>query len=667
MVVDRATNIADNIHGIITISEFEKRIISTTIFNRLHNIHQNSTAYLTFPANRTRRFEHSLGTMFLCSKIFFYSISNATNETLKMFFDMACKEIERIFEKIIFESNYKNKFGGRFNRIESLKERIDISGGIYNYFMPSNIISEYKWIYCVLFESVRIAALLHDIGHPPFSHITENALKVVYDYYKTDCLSDNGSINRFVTTLKPYIDGDAKFHEEIGINVAKNLTLAAIKDLPSKPVPNDNEYIKQMFEVLVREIIIGILTEEINFLKDIHNIIDGTLDGDRLDYVTRDPLSSGLDVGKIEYERLINSMKLCCREDRFMFCPSIKVLNTLDNYFQRRLDIYKNIIYHHRVVKTDYLLQETIIQLCSEYLQGNKDNDITEKNEDILPYDISGVWKAIKNQTSEFEYSNSLIQWDDSWLITILKKHYFFNYYNKNTILSYKLKELLTNEKSYYSIIKKKEDFGSIDLAVANGLSEKYNEIDDVIKTLKEKSKHLDQNDKKINIDKYFEQLGFIKEEINNYIEKKCPTDNDGYILPKISSKLFVEKVNPFEEITKKAIRRIKKIYKNYFMDVIIIHKNLKTGIGKPLYLYKKNADKEDEIILYKDVSSVPKTLQYDINFYQCFYIYVLNGEGKSYYDCRAIYTNFREKIGHIIGEEIANNIKEQLLKFNNN
>ena len=663
MIVDIATNIADNIHGIITISEFEKRIISTTIFNRLHNIHQNSTAYLTFPSNRTKRFEHSLGTMFLCSKIFFYSISNASDEILKAFFDAAREEINKTFGKIKNDSNYKSKLGGRFNRIDNLKDRISVSGGIYNYFMPSNIASKDRWIYCVLFESVRIGALLHDVGHPPFSHVTENALEAVYSQIEDGDI--NESINCFFTILKPYIEGDAKLHEEMGINIAKKLTLSAIKDLPSNPVPDENEYIKQLFEILVREIVIGILTEESNFFTDIHNIIDGTLDGDRLDYVTRDPLSSGLDVGKIEYDRLINSMKLCSSQDRFIFCPSMKVVNTLDDYFKRRLDIYKKIIYHHRVVKTDYLLQEIITQLSLEYLRKNKDknkdNDVTKGNEDVLPYDISGIWMAVKNQISEFEYSNSLIQWDDSWLITILKKHYFIDYYNQNTILSYKLKELLTNEKSYYSIIKNKEDFGSIDLAIAEGLNRKYSEIDEIIKLLNEKSRNFDVNEKKVNIyGYYFEELRFIREKIKRYLENKCPTDIDGYILPIINSKLFLKKVNPLGETLKKAINRIKEIYKNYFMDIAVIHKDLTTGIGKPLYIYK-----EDDIILYKNVSSVPKILQYDINFHQCLYIYVLNNEGKSYYDCKDIYKDFREKIGQIIGEEIANNIKEQLLKFN--
>lgn len=77
--------IADTLHNTIQMSELEKRIVSTELFNRLHTVSQNSTAYLTFPTNRTKRFEHSVGTMKLCGEIFFYGISNTEKDTLNLF------------------------------------------------------------------------------------------------------------------------------------------------------------------------------------------------------------------------------------------------------------------------------------------------------------------------------------------------------------------------------------------------------------------------------------------------------------------------------------------------------------------------------------------------------------------------------------------------------
>lgn len=86
--------INDFIHGTILISSLEKKVISTQAFNRLHNILQNSTVYLTFPSNQTKRFAHSLGVMHLGGEIFRYSIINAADEIRDEFFKEINKEIE---------------------------------------------------------------------------------------------------------------------------------------------------------------------------------------------------------------------------------------------------------------------------------------------------------------------------------------------------------------------------------------------------------------------------------------------------------------------------------------------------------------------------------------------------------------------------------------------
>lgn len=93
----------DSIHGLIPLSEYEKRIISSIGFNRLHDVYQNSTVYLTFPTNRTKRFEHSIGTMKLCSDMLFSSILNASEKNLEMFY--------KIFQ-VEYEKNYKNNCVG---------------------------------------------------------------------------------------------------------------------------------------------------------------------------------------------------------------------------------------------------------------------------------------------------------------------------------------------------------------------------------------------------------------------------------------------------------------------------------------------------------------------------------------------------------------------------
>lgn len=101
--------INDSIHGLIPISDIEKEVISSSAFNRLHDIYQNSTVYLTFPSNRTKRFEHSLGTMKLCSDMFYFSLLNSNKKNLNDFIESFARDINLVFiEEDIFYSKFLN-------------------------------------------------------------------------------------------------------------------------------------------------------------------------------------------------------------------------------------------------------------------------------------------------------------------------------------------------------------------------------------------------------------------------------------------------------------------------------------------------------------------------------------------------------------------------------
>src|SRR5579863_6050989 len=62
--------IYDSVHGFIPFDEFEKELIDSVPFQRLHYIHQLGIAYLVYPGATHTRFEHSLGVMLLASLMF---------------------------------------------------------------------------------------------------------------------------------------------------------------------------------------------------------------------------------------------------------------------------------------------------------------------------------------------------------------------------------------------------------------------------------------------------------------------------------------------------------------------------------------------------------------------------------------------------------------------
>ena len=622
--------IADTNHETVLLSEYEKEIISTKLFNRLHHISQNSTAYLTFPSNRTKRFEHSIGTMKLCGDIFYNAICNTSPEIIKQLFD----EIEKvIINKIVTEKILDNADKYRpiigddnlANNGRSLKnfEQYDIDNIFYNRSIPSNLKEKQKFLYLIIFQSIRFCGLLHDIGHPPFSHITENSMNKIYQMLKK---KENES--ELTKREKEYIEiigsynernNDFQLHEKMGMKMIDKLFSQML--FSENLSYNKLNFSEKYFKIIVIELTKLIFKEE-NVLKPLHNIVAGTIDGDRLDYVNRDIANSGISNGKIEYNRLISSCKFddvkIKNDKKLEVIYNFKTINTIEDFFWKRWYLYKNIINHHRVSKTDAILQNCIELIIKDYLSLKDGNSIEEENK-VLPDDISGLWRAIKFAYSNNEYFDVLIQWDDNWLITVLKKYYFNDRFDKKEPLSYMLEEFLSNKKNYWSIIKNNNDFHKFSKTFEQNLDLTCIEMSKQYQKINEKY-HLNYKNRKMHvIFAYLDSVFDEKIDIKNIMDK------------------FIEKE-----------------YNSKIESFFIVSKKLKTGLDLEPIIYNF-----DETFSLSEFSNIKSILDVERSNYPYFYIYLKLKENDSLN--KSFKERFLKSFGKYLEDEVNEIIKNKL------
>lgn len=635
----------DTIHGLIPLSEYEKRIISSIGFNRLHDVYQNSTVYLTFPTNRTKRFEHSIGTMKLCSDMFYYSVLNSSETTLNTLYEIFEQELVSIISKIAKNSQFCEQMLGGMT--PSNIPPIELDKFRYS-LIPNNVPAEYQVIHLILIQSIRAAALLHDIGHPPFSHIVEFALKAVYEENKNP--SQNNSLNEFTKVMSKYFEDNKKLHEQMGDEISDSILRGIICPISDE----DERYNENLFEVLILESVKRIFSECGNF-KYLHRIIDSSLDGDRLDYVTRDSINSGMNSGTIDYKRIINDMQIIIDESKIYFCFPLKAVNSIEDFIKRRYNIYKDIIYHHRVIKTDYLLEYTVRDLVKKYLKEIP-TDTTTSNKMVIPFDISGLWFPLGEATST-EKSNALSQWNDSWLMTILKQIFYTDYY-RNTkiksndseyILSQRLSELLRNTKCYYSLIKRSENFKIIDDSVKEILSDNRESIEQLVAKINEMSnkKTIKTPPGGATLD-IKATLDFIEQILGN-----APGIPKGFILAYISKHYKAIQLDSFENFIKEIVEEeTEKIFTNVKVyDRITVFKNISIGLDNPIYFY----DYHENIFTLNDISGISDILRLDSDYLPVFYIYILMKDGDS------IIKEKRELLLESIGKKIGSNIVNKI------
>ncbi len=301
MLVTLETNkiIGDPVHGYIRLTDLEYDLLQLPILNRLHYIHQTATAQHTFPGSVTTRFSHVIGAMYLGGKII--------------------SQILRPMEPDDF-----------------------------NELFPVNEIDS-KFIV----EAVRLSCLFHDIGHGPFSHSSEEAmLKVMsLEKYKQEIPIAAELFNK--DESKP---STIPIHEYFSYKIIRE---SEIKDIILKQ--KGQAMIDIISELLTKSTKGSIVSKNPLGMYHIRKIVSGQLDADRMDYLLRDSLMSGVQFGQVDVHRIIDNMALVKDDkDKFHIAFHERSLGNVEDMLDARFKMYKWFYNHHTVMATNRLMEIAI-------------------------------------------------------------------------------------------------------------------------------------------------------------------------------------------------------------------------------------------------------------------------------------------------------------------
>ena len=640
----KSMNINDSVHGLVRLTAYEKKILCSPEFNRLHDVYQNSTVSMTFPANRTKRFEHSIGCMYLASEMFYRAVLNSDDGTLDTFFSEFGKEMQEIQksldkEKIanVIKSVIINQdvclCDDAYLDTPDWKDLLDVSVGYTDgSLIPYNLKEKYRIVYLILIQSLRAAALLHDVGHPPFSHIVESAINKAKndvsdarrllsgeDFEKTFNPERLKVFENALNSIKP----GSQLHEKMGFAISRNVLSEIVTDNRNS---NNKEYAcTSFFEQTVMLCTLKILSDE-GYFKYVHAVIDASLDCDRLDYVVRDYRGSGINAGDLDYKRIFNELKLIYKAEKSesgkpRFCIPAKAIGAVENFLKKRCNLYMDVIYHHRVIKTDMLLEDVVYRLILKYLKEKAREESSGFDRRITvatPDDISGLWTPLTGATRQ-ERAEKLTQWNDSWLMVLLRRIYYRDLFGKDLsdlaeedkIIYIELTELLRNVRQFNSMIKRREDYNFVNMGIACILKERRDLMRQKLKETINRMK----------------QLRRLNEKIPNtliLLDSLTKDENSFNILNMLFKNLRQNKFMFDSEYVKEIVRNAcRKFSGDAYVKVVFktLGDGLSRDANKKIYFYGNDATYEIE-----EISEIKSVLEKETDSIPAFYFYVAPG-----------------------------------------
>lgn len=285
--------IRDVIYSDIVIPYRFVKLIDTKEFQRLRRIRQLASADLVFPSANHNRFAHSVGTFYIMNKMV---------------------------------THFKKQF-----------ENLGIE------------IAEDEW------DALLAAALLHDIGHGPFSHAFEKVTLTNFSHeaWTRKIISDSESdVYKVLSNFYDDEDLNKLFADKVIAYIDEKVSA---KNTTNKETLFSNAGKLDMHYVF-------------------KSLVSSQLDADRIDYILRDSYHTGFKFGFVDVDKLIDGMYLGVSDKdttESQYCLTVLESHVpfLESYLLARFQMYKNVYMQNFKLYTEciyILILERACKICRD-------------------------------------------------------------------------------------------------------------------------------------------------------------------------------------------------------------------------------------------------------------------------------------------------------------
>lgn len=289
--------IRDVLYGAVLIEPHERPVLESRFFQRLRQIRQLGFAEYSYPTATHNRFVHSLGALKVATDVY-----------------------ETIFTPLLKRGSPQN-----FHAFRAL---------------------------------VRLAALLHDVGHGPLSHTTEFAMPNLSELKLP--LAHLKNVDRQAT------------HEDYTLKILLDSELTPLLDRAGEPYGFRAFHIAALIDptIIIDD---GYFSESmpgmglVDFRPLLQQLVSSELDADRMDYLRRDSFFAGVSYGHYDYSWLAQHLSHHFRDGRAYLALKHRALYAFEDFLLSRYHMFLMVYFHYKSTIYDEMLTRYFETAPGEY------------------------------------------------------------------------------------------------------------------------------------------------------------------------------------------------------------------------------------------------------------------------------------------------------------
>jgi len=326
-------HLRDPVHGAIDLSAQERTLLDAAPFQRLRFVKQLGFSDLVYPGATHTRFAHSVGTMHVAGRMF-----DVVSQTLPL---------------------------------------------------PAKLAAHFRQV-------LRLAALSHDLGHPPLSHSSERALPA---------LSRLGlpawAVASAAKATAPQAGGRAKAPGDDPPRRAKHEDYSRAI-LLAEPLAG---ILRERFGVSALEVVslLGRTAPEcegafvhggVDYAPLLAQMVSSELDADRMDYLLRDSKFSGVSYGSYDLEWLLRNLGHGVSDGKAYLAIDRRAVFAFEDFLLARYQMFIAVYFHRSSVAYDALLHR-YYERCAEAFS------VPTSLEDFYACDDLQLYTALRASTHQ--------------------------------------------------------------------------------------------------------------------------------------------------------------------------------------------------------------------------------------------------------------------------